>query len=87
MKEKERRGKENSLVSRVTWSTGTTTAEFSGEHISEFGHQLMAGVGFKADPHVFDLSYRYQGSSDFTKDGTSIPYGSSNILAGIRYNF
>jgi outer membrane immunogenic protein len=67
---------------------GLLDGDFGGENMSEFGYQFMAGVGFKADPHVtFDLSYRYQGASDFTRDGVSTSYGSSNILAGIRYNF
>jgi outer membrane immunogenic protein len=61
---------------------------FSDVNVSEFGYQFIAGLGFKAAEHVtLDLSYRYQGSSDFSKEGTSISYGSSNILAGIRYNF
>jgi outer membrane immunogenic protein len=60
----------------------------SSENVSEFGYQFMAGAGFKASEHVtLELSYRYQGSSDFSKEGTSISYGSSNILAGLRYKF
>jgi outer membrane immunogenic protein len=56
---------------------------------SEFGYQFTVGAGFKVAPQVnLDLAYRYQGAaSDFTKNGVSVSYGSSNIIAGIRYNF
>jgi outer membrane immunogenic protein len=71
---------------------GLLNGEFNDDgfkdNVSEFGYQFMAGVGFKSAEHVtIDLSYRYQGSSDFSKDGTKISYGSSNPLAGVRFNF
>ena len=61
----------------------------SKEDDTLFGYQFTVGAGFKITPKVnIDVAYRYQGAtSDFSKDGVSISYGSSNILAGVRYNF
>ncbi len=54
-----------------------------------FGYSLATGLAFKASENVnIDLTYRYVGAgSDFSKDGVSVAYGSSNITAGIRYHF
>jgi len=62
---------------------------FNSDKDKEFGYQFMAGLGFKTDDLVtIDVSYRYQGApNDFSKNGTSISYNSSNILLGIRANF
>jgi outer membrane immunogenic protein len=64
--------------------TGTVT-----NSANAIGYQLTAGVGFKAAEHIFiDLSYRFQGAADdFTVNGVDTTYGSSNILAGLRYQF
>lgn len=54
-----------------------------------FGYQFMVGAGYKINKNItLDLSYRFQGAtSDFSENGLSISYHSSNILAGLRYNF
>lgn len=54
-----------------------------------FGYQFMLGAAYKVTRNVsLDLSYRFQGAaSDFSESGTSFSYHSSNILAGMRYNF
>lgn len=54
-----------------------------------FGYQVTVGMGMPVD-HNFsvDISYRYQGAgSDFSRDGVSFSYDSSNLLVGVRYNF
>ncbi|MDD2230197.1 MAG: outer membrane beta-barrel protein [Candidatus Cloacimonetes bacterium] len=54
-----------------------------------FGYQFIAGAAYNVDKHLaLDLSYRFQGAaSDFSIDGTDVSYMSSNIMAGLRYNF
>lgn len=53
------------------------------------GYQVSVGAAFNVTPRVdVDLMYRYQSAfDDFSVDGVDISYGSSNILAGIRYKF
>lgn len=53
------------------------------------GYQLTVGAAMKMAPNLnLDISYRYQGAADdFDFEGTDVSYGSSNILAGIRYSF
>ena len=53
------------------------------------GYQLMAGISVAANPNVsFDFSYCYQGAaSDFEKEGIELSYKSSNLFAGLRFNF
>lgn len=53
------------------------------------GYQAIAGVSIAANSNVsFDLSYKLQGAAaDFEKDGGKLSYMSSNVMAGIRYNF
>lgn len=54
-----------------------------------FGYQLMLGAGFKVNEYItLDISYRFQGAADeFHVDDADISYHSSNINAGIRFNF
>lgn len=54
-----------------------------------FGYQLMLGAGFKVNKYItLDISYRFQGAADeFHVDDADISYRSSNINAGIRFNF
>jgi len=56
---------------------------------TEFGYQLMCGVGIKMSRSVdLDLTYKFQGAaSDFSKDGVGLSYHSSNVLAGVRLKF
>lgn len=56
---------------------------------TEFGYQIIVGAAYKVNRNLaLDLSYRFQGApSDFSKNGVSIEYNSSNIMAGLRYNF
>lgn len=53
------------------------------------GFQLTVGAAMKMAPNLnLDLSYRYQGAADdFNFEGIEASYGSSNIMAGIRYSF
>jgi opacity protein-like surface antigen len=69
--------------------TGDFKSQGSTDSVNEFGYQFMTGFGFKVTENItLDLSYRFQGAaSDFSKDGTSISYHSSNLLVGARYNF
>lgn len=55
----------------------------------QFGYQISFGAAIKVAPRLdLDLMYRYQSSlGDFSMDGVEISYGSSNLLAGIRYKF
>jgi opacity protein-like surface antigen len=53
-----------------------------------FGYQFTAGVAYPLDKNLnFDVYYRFQGSADFELDGADLSYTSSNINAGLRYNF
>lgn len=56
---------------------------------TEFGYQIIVGAAYKVNKNLaLDLSYRFQGApSDFSKNDVSIEYNSSNIMAGLRYNF
>ncbi|MCM0080841.1 outer membrane beta-barrel protein [Geomonas sp. Red32] len=56
---------------------------------NQFGYQFTVGASYPVDQAInMDLLYRYQGSaSDFAANGVSVSYGSSSIMAGIRYNF
>ncbi len=65
-------------------------AGFTNIGRSEFAWQVGAGLGIKAsDQVIVDLGYRYFRATDAnnkagTEKGT---FATSNILAGIRYNF
>jgi len=54
-----------------------------------FGYQVVAGIGFNVNKNVaIDLSYRFQGAaSDLKVEGSELSYTSSNLMAGLRYNF
>jgi outer membrane immunogenic protein len=69
--------------------SGKFESQGTSDTVNEFGYQFTAGLGFKASDNVMvDLSYLFQGAAnDFSKDGTSVSYHSSNFLAGVRYNF
>ncbi len=68
---------------------GEIKANGASENANTFGYQFMVGLGYKATEHVtIDLTYKFQGAaSDFSKDNVNISFQSSNILAGLRYNF
>ena len=54
-----------------------------------FGYQFTAGVTGAVNKNLnLDLYYRFQGAaSDFEKEGGKLAYTSSNIFAGVRFNF
>lgn len=54
-----------------------------------WGYQFTAGISYSIDKRLnLDLAYRFQGAgSDFSEDNVNFSYHSSNVLAGIRYNF
>ena len=56
---------------------------------NEFGYQVIIGAAFNmTKSFIIDLSYRFQSApSDFSKVGADVEYNSSNIMAGLRYNF
>lgn len=56
---------------------------------TQFGYQLIVGAAYNINKNLaIDLSYRFQHApSDFSNEGVDIEYMSSNIMAGIRYNF
>jgi opacity protein-like surface antigen len=67
---------------------GVINGELDNDDDTVFGYQLIAGVAFNVNKNVaIDLSYRFQGSSDFSMGGTDVSYMSSNIMAGLRYHF
>jgi opacity protein-like surface antigen len=58
------------------------------EEDNVFAYQAGAGCGIALNELiVFDVSYRYMGTSDTDLDGTKVSYGSHNLLAGVRFNF
>ncbi len=60
----------------------------SDETKSVFAWQLGAGVGVKAANNLtVDLGYRYLKPSKFKDNYAEYTGSSSNILAGIRYDF
>lgn len=66
-----------------------TSPGFKGDD-TVFGYQFIVGSAFKVAPRiVLDLSYRFQAAAkDFALEGGSqVSYKSSNIVAGLRYNF
>ena len=77
----------------VGFGLGIVSAELEDGAYSvdddQLGYQLSVGAAIKVTPRVdLDLMYRYQSAfGDFSIDGVDISYGSSNILAGIRYKF
>jgi outer membrane immunogenic protein len=54
-----------------------------------FGYQFIVGAAYSVTQNVaLDLSYRLQGAvTDFNISGSDVSYISSNIVAGLRYNF
>ncbi len=54
-----------------------------------FGYQAIVGGAYNVNKNLaIDLSYRFQGTaSDFSLSGTDTSYMSSNIVAGLRYQF
>ncbi len=68
---------------------GELKVQGTKEDDNEFGYQLIVGAAYKVDKNLaLDLSYHFQGAgSDFSKNDVSIEYNSSNIMAGLRYNF
>ncbi|HEY3307455.1 MAG TPA: outer membrane beta-barrel protein [Desulfuromonadaceae bacterium] len=54
-----------------------------------FGYQFKVGGAYALSKNVdLNLYYKFQGAaSDFSKNGVSFSYTSSNIYGGLRYNF
>lgn len=68
---------------------GEIQSQGESDEDTVFGYQLTAGVSYAVNKNLnLDVAYRFQGAgSDFSKNGVSFEYNSSNILAGVRYNF
>ncbi|MFZ2951086.1 MAG: outer membrane protein [Desulfuromonadaceae bacterium] len=68
---------------------GELKSEGEKEDDTVFGYQVILGAAYNVNQNLaFDLSYRLQSApSDFENSGVSIEYTSSNIMAGLRYNF
>lgn len=66
-------------------------ADFNGNKIDDtvFGYQFAAGTAYNFNKNIaLDVSYRLQGAaSDFEEDGGELSYMSSNVMAGLRFNF
>lgn len=66
-------------------------ADFNGNTIDStvFGYQFAVGTAYSIDKNMaLDVSYRLQGAaSDFEENGGELSYMSSNVMAGLRYNF
>jgi opacity protein-like surface antigen len=56
---------------------------------TQFGYQFILGCAYNFNKNLaIDLSYRFQGSTDFTIGGSEkISYMSSNFMVGMRYTF
>jgi len=53
-----------------------------------FAYQLIAGIGLKLNQFNIDLSYRFTGVPESpNKNWDDLLYMSSNIYAGVRFNF
>jgi len=61
----------------------------SKEDDNQFGYQFIVGAAYNVNKNLaLDLSYRFLNApSDFSENGVDIEYMSSNIMAGLRYNF
>jgi OmpA-OmpF porin, OOP family len=60
----------------------------TNDHDTEFGYQATLGVLYPVNSQLgVSGAYRYQGSSDFSKNGASLSYGSSTIQVGLNYFF
>lgn len=68
---------------------GELQSQGSKDDDTVFGYQIIIGAAYNVSKNVaLDLSYRFQGApSDFSKNNVSIEYNSSNVMAGLRYNF
>lgn len=68
---------------------GELESQGAKEDDTEFGYQLIFGGAYNINKNIaIDLSYRFQHApSDFSKNGVTLGYMSSNIMAGLRYNF
>lgn len=68
---------------------GELKSQGTKEDDNEFGYQIVVGAAYNVNKNIaIDLSYRFQGAaSDFSENGVDIEYMSSNIMAGLRYNF
>jgi len=68
---------------------GEFEVEGDKEDDTQFGYQLIVGAAYNINKNIaLDLSYRFQHApSDFEIEGTDVEYMSSNIMAGVRFNF
>ena len=72
---------------------GMINAEFKSPDFKEddtvFGYQVAVGAAYNINKNIaLDVSYRFQGAaSDIKIEGSDVSYMSSNIMAGLRYNF
>lgn len=81
------------VVPFVGAGIGAINGEFStpgGEgDDTAFGYQLTAGASFRLSRAVdFDIYYRFQSApGDFEDSGGNVSYDSSNLMAGVRFNW
>jgi opacity protein-like surface antigen len=68
---------------------GEFNDNFSSADDTVFGYQLIVGAAYNVNKNLaIDLSYHFQGAAeDFSVNGQDVSYMSSNIMAGLRYNF
>ena len=65
---------------------GPVTASSYDDGVLAYQFGVGVGVPFN-EAAIFDIKYRYFGTSDPDFQGTKIEYSSHNIYAGIRYSF
>ncbi len=72
----------------IGFINGVLTGTGQSYSDTEFGYQITLGLAFHVSPHASLLAdYRFQGSSDFSANGTTLPYKASNVQVGLNYLF
>ena len=84
---------DNQITTYFGAGLGMINGEFdfggADEDDTQFGYQLIIGAAYNVNRNIaLDLSYRFQHApSDFEIEGADVEYMSSNIMAGVRFNF
>jgi opacity protein-like surface antigen len=67
---------------------GKAKSQGTSDHDTQFGYQFTGGILYSVNKNfLLSAAYRYQGSSDFSASGTTLSYGSHNLLVGGMYFF
>ena len=72
----------------IGFVTGTFDDGWYESDDTVFGYQAIAGVSYAINTRInLDLSYRLQGSTDFSFYDGDLSYLSSSVVFGVRYHF